>query len=70
MFVSKNGEVKKCWGVEVKSVSGDCKDDFVKKSRIGRWKLAEVEDQIFGWDCRGGCMHKQDCENEGALTIL
>ena len=40
------------------------------KARIGRWKLAEVEDQIFGWDCRGGCMYKQGCENEGAITIL
>ena len=28
------------------------------KGRIGRWKLPEVEEQIFGGDCRGARMHK------------
>ena len=34
------------------------------------WKLTEVEEQIFGGDCRGVCIHKCGCENEGAPTIL
>ena len=37
---------------------------------IGRWKLTEVEEHFFGEDCNVACMNKQDCENEGALTIL
>ena len=35
-----------------------------------RSKLPEVEQRIFGGDCRGGCVHKKGCENEEAPTIL
>ena len=30
-LVRKNREVKNCWGIEQGSVSGGCKDEFVKK---------------------------------------
>ena len=43
---------------------------WISKGGIGRWKLTEVEEHIFVWDCGGGCMHKQDCENEGTPNIL
>ena len=36
---------------------------FKSKGAIGRWKFTEVEEQKFGWDYRGGCMHKYGCEN-------
>ena len=42
---------------------------WTSKGKIRRWKLTQVEKQTFGGDCRGGCMHNQDCENEGALLI-
>ena len=32
--------------------------------------MTEVEERSFDGDCSAGCMHKQSCENEGALTIL
>ena len=35
------------------------------KGGIGRWKLTKVEEGVFGGDCRGGCIHKEGCENEG-----
>ena len=31
MIVRKNREVKNCWVIEEESVSGDCKDDLLKK---------------------------------------
>ena len=43
---------------------------WTSKGWIGRWKLTEVEERFFGEDCSVGYMHKQGCENEGALTIL
>ena len=52
MVVRKNRKVKNCWGIEEESVSGDYKDD------LEMWKVAEIEEQIFGWDCRGCCMLK------------
>ena len=64
-------EVKSCWGIEEGGISWDCKDDlWTSKGGIGRWKLTELEEQIFVGDCRGGCIHKEDCENEGAPNIL
>ena len=69
LYVKKK-KVKTCWGIEEGSVNGDCKDDIFNKSRIGSWKLTEGEERIFGGDCRGGCMHKKNCENDGAPTIL
>ena len=36
MFVRKKKEVENCWGTEEERVSGDCKDDFVKKQRWNR----------------------------------
>ena len=56
MVLRKNREVKKCCGVEEGSVSVDCKDDFVKNKGKVRWKSPEVEEKIFGEDCRSGCM--------------
>ena len=44
--------MKNCRGIEEESVSGDYKDD------LEMWKVAEIEEQIFGWDCRGCCMLK------------
>ena len=32
--------------------------------------MTKVVQQIFGIDCRIGCVHKQGCENEGVPTIL
>ena len=46
MVVRKNRKVKNCWGIEEESVSGDYKDD------LEMWKVAEIEEQIFGSDCR------------------
>ena len=43
---------------------------WISKEGIWRWKLTDVEEKIFVWDCRGDCMHKQDFENEGAPNIL
>ena len=43
------------------SVSGDCENDFVE--------MTAVAERIFGRDCRGSCMHKLCCENEGAPTF-
>ena len=45
---------------------------WTTKSGIGRSKLTKVEERIFGGDCscRGSCLHKWSCENEGAPTIL
>ena len=40
------------------------------KGGIGGWKLTEKKEQIFGGDCRGGCMHRYGCENEETPTIL
>ena len=40
---------------------------WASKGGIGRWSLGEKN---FGGDCRGGCMHKQGCENERGPTIL
>ena len=40
------------------------------KGGLGRQKIAYVREQIFGEDCRGGCMHKQGCQNERAPVIL
>ena len=40
------------------------------KGGIERWKLTEVEEQIFIGDCRGVCIHEQNCENEAARNIL
>ena len=40
------------------------------KGGIERWKLTEVEEQIFVGDCRGVCMHEQNCGNEAARNIL
>ena len=70
MVVWKNREVETCWGIEEGSVNGGCKDNIFNKSRIGSWKLTEGEERIFGGDCTGGCMHKKNCENDGAPTIL
>ena len=43
---------------------------WARKSAIGKWKLNEVEEEIFGRDFRDGCMHKWGYKNEGAPTIL
>ena len=43
---------------------------WASKGDIGSWKLTEVVEQTFGRDCRGGFMHKEDCENKGEPTIL
>ena len=32
--------------------------------------MTEIEERIFGGDCRGACMNKLGYENEGAPTIL
>ena len=40
------------------------------KGKIGRQKLTEVEERIFGRDCSAGYMHKQSCEYERVPTIL
>ena len=71
MVVRKNKKVKNWWGIEQGIVSGDCKDEFVwtSKGGIGRWKLTEVKERIFGGECRGACLHKIGW-NEGAPTIL
>ena len=59
LYACKNWQVKNCWGIEKENVCGDCKDGFVNKhGGIERWKLAEVEENIFDGDCGGGCMHK------------
>ena len=51
MVVRKKKEVRNCWGIEEGSVSGDCKYDFwTSKSRIGMWKLTEVEELVFAED--------------------
>ena len=36
---------------------------WASKRGMGKWKLTEVEKQIFDEDCRGDCMHKWGCEN-------
>ena len=41
------------------NVSGDCKGALVNKwGGIGKWKLAEVEELIFGGDFRGSCFEE------------
>ena len=53
MVVRKYREVKNSCGIEERSVSGNCKDDFLKSTGgIGRGKLIKVEEKIFGGDCR------------------
>ena len=47
-------KVQSCWGIEERSLSGNCKDDFAGKGGIRRWKLSELEERIFSGDCRGG----------------
>ena len=59
--VGENKEVKNCWVIEEGSVSGDYKDDLMNKSGLNRVKRVKVslnEEQIFGGDCRDGCMYK------------
>ena len=41
MVVRKNREVKNSCGIEERSVSGNCKDDFVKK--YGRYREVKVD---------------------------
>ena len=51
MVARKKKEVGNCWGIEEGSVSGDCKDDFwTSKTKIGMWKLTEVEELVFPGD--------------------
>ena len=38
MIVRKNRQVKYCCGINEGSVSGDCKDSFVKKKGLNREK--------------------------------
>ena len=40
------------------------------KGGIGRWKIAEVGQLIFGKYCRDGCIYKCGCENERTPTTL
>ena len=55
MALCKNKELKNCWIIKVRSVSGNCEQ---VGSKIGRQKLAEMEEQIFGGDCPDGCIYK------------
>ena len=32
--------------------------------------MTEVKEWVFLGDCWGGCMHIEDCENNGAPTIF
>ena len=41
MVIRKNREVKNSCGIEERSVSGNCKDDFVKK--YGRYREVKVD---------------------------
>ena len=43
---------------------------WASKGGIGRSKLTQVKERIFDGDGRGGYMHKQCSENEGAATIF
>ena len=36
MAMCKNREVKNCWSMEERSVTGDCKDDFINKQMWNR----------------------------------
>ena len=58
MVVSEKWEVKNCWDIEEGSVSGFGRMIlWTSKGGIGRWKLTEVEERVFGGDCRDGFMH-------------
>ena len=63
-------EVKNCWGIEQMLVGIVRIILLSSKGGIGRWKLTEVKEWVFLGDCWGGCMHIEDCENNGAPTIF
>ena len=51
-------EVKNFGGIEG-VLEGTVRMILLKsKGGIERWKLTEVKEQIFGGDCRSGCMQK------------
>ena len=71
MTVRKNRKAKKWWGIDQGSVSVILKMIlWISKGGIGRWKIVGKGERIFDGDCTGSCMHKGDCENERASTIL
>ena len=58
MDVRKNREMTSCCVIEGVLLEIVSIVLWTSKGRIGRWKIAEMEEQIFCWDCRSGFMHK------------